>query len=255
LKPVERLCPTGRVPSGLGGPMLTPGNKKLGDKLIWSFGLPSGRPDVCLGLSAACRAHCYARRVEAIRPSVRARYAENLRLSRLPDFEQRLYYDIVLNRVAVVRVHSGGDFYSATYARKWLRVLRRLPRVRFFLYTRCWRDDAVRPVLERMARRRNCRVWYSCDRETGLPARVPPRVRLAWLMTEADDSPPDGVHLVFRVRRLRRQAATRLGGVRVCPEEDGVRRRRPVTCDRCGLCWRALPQERAGQVALPMLSS
>ena len=38
--------------------MLTPGNKKLGRRLIWGFGLPSGRPDLCVGLSAQCLRHC-----------------------------------------------------------------------------------------------------------------------------------------------------------------------------------------------------
>lgn len=234
--------------------MLTPGNKKLGDRLIWSFGLPSGSPEVCRGLTDLCREHCYARRVEQLRPAVRARYEKNLRLSRRPDFEHRVRYFILDHDVAVVRVHVGGDFWSAPYAQKWLRVMCRLPAVRFFFYTRAWRDDAIRPVLERMAALPNCRVWYSCDRETGIPTEVPPRVRLAWLMTGADDPPPAGMGLAFRVRRLRQQAQTRVDGVRVCPEEDGVRRKAPVTCDRCGLCWRPLPGEPHQRIALPVVA-
>src|SRR3954452_14541669 len=105
------------------------------------------------------------------------------------------------------------DFYDATYAGKWLLGMRKLPRVRFFFYTRSWRDAQVRPVLERMGRLPNCRAWYSCDRGTGVPTRVPPRVRLAWLMTGPDDSPPVGVDLTFRVRPLRRQALPRVNGV------------------------------------------
>jgi hypothetical protein len=97
--------------------MLTPGNKKLGGRLIWGFGLPSGRPAVCVGLTDECRAHCYARRVEGLRPAVRARYEKNLRLSRLPDFAQRVRDFLLAHEVAVVRVHTGGDFYAA-YARK-----------------------------------------------------------------------------------------------------------------------------------------
>lgn len=234
--------------------MLTPGNKKLGERLIWTFGLPSGRADVCVGLTDACREHCYARQVEHLRPAVLARYEKNLRLSRLPDFAQRVRYFILNHDITVVRVHVGGDFYSAAYARKWLRVLRWLPSVRFFLYTRSWRHAAIRSVLERMAELPNCRVWYSCDRETGVPAHVPPRVRLAWLMTGADDPPPADTDLAFRIRRLRRQPRTRIDGVRVCPEEDGVVRKEPVTCDRCRLCWRPLPAEPRHGIALPVLS-
>ncbi len=188
--------------------MLTPGNKKLGGALIWGFGLPSGRPDVCVGLSAPCQQHCYARHVERLRPGVLSRYERNLRLSRLRDFPRRVRYFILAHEVAVVRIHTGGDFYDARYARKWLRVLERLPAVRFYFYTRSWRDDAIRPVLEPMAGLPNCRAWYSCDRGTGIPASVPPGVRLAWLMTAPDDAPPRDVHLTFRVRYLRRRPQT-----------------------------------------------
>ena len=233
--------------------MLTPGNKKLGSRLVWGFGLPSGQPDVCVGLSAECQEHCYARQAERLRPAVRARYARNLQLSRLPDFAQRARYFLLAHEAAVVRLHVGGDFYSPGYARKWLRVMRRLPRVSFFFYTRSWRVAAIRPLLEEMAGLANCRAWYSCDRGTGVPARVPPRARLAWLMTGAGDAPPPGVGLAFRVRPLRRRPLTRVNGVRVCPAEDGVRRRARVTCDRCRVCWRPLPAEAPGRTALPVL--
>ncbi len=234
--------------------MLTPGNKKLGERLIWSFGLSSGRAEVSVGMTETCREHCYARQAERLGPDVRAKYEKNLRLSRLPDFAQRVRYFIVNHEITVVRVHVGGDFDSAAYARKWLRVMRWLPSVRFFLYTRSWRHAAIRPVLERMAELSHCRVWYCCDRETGVPGKIPARVRLAWLMTDADDVPPAHMSLVFRIRRLRRHPLTRVHGVRVCPEEDGVLRKQPVTCDRCGLCWRPLPTEPRHRIALPVLS-
>src|SRR5262245_25954902 len=162
--------------------MLTPGNKKLGGRLIWGFGLPSGTAAVCVAMTPACRRHCYAVRTEAYRPGARARYARNLALSRLPDFAQRVRYFILNHDVEVVRVHTGGEFYSAAYARKWLRVMRALPGVRFFFYTRSWRVAAIRPVLERMAALPNCRAWFSCDRDPGLPAARPPGARPARLV-------------------------------------------------------------------------
>ena len=54
--------------------MLAPGNHKLGRSLIWGFGLPSGTPDTCPGLSDACRSDCYAVAVERYRPTAAARY-------------------------------------------------------------------------------------------------------------------------------------------------------------------------------------
>jgi hypothetical protein len=218
--------------------VLSPGNTKLGRRgLIWGFGLPSARPDVCVGASDACREHCYAAAMERLRPAVLARYERNLQLSRLPDFEAVVVALIVVNTIAVVRIHVGGDFYSAAYARKWLRIARRLPEVCFYTYTRSWRDRRIRPVIEQLAGLPNVRVWYSCDRDTGVPDRVPKRVRLAWLMTAQDDLPPPRADLVFRVRRLRGRQAKRIGLTLVCPVENGATGHR-TDCNRCGVCWR-----------------
>jgi hypothetical protein len=222
--------------------MLTPGNHKLGRSLIWGFGLPSGTPDTCPGLTDACRSDCYAVAVERYRPTAAARYRANLRLSRRLDFARRVRAFLVAHAVRVVRVHVGGDFYSAAYAGKWLRVMRKSPRVLFYFYTRSWRVPEVRRVIDRMAALPNCRAWYSADRDTGLPPGLPPRARVAWLMTSPDDLPPPGAGLVFRVRRLRRGPAP--AGVPACPAEDGVPRPRAASCDRCGFCWRPDPGGR-----------
>jgi hypothetical protein len=125
--------------------------------------------------------------------------------------------------------------------------------VRFYFYTRAWRDESIRTILGRMAGLPNCRAWYSCDRETGVPPAIPPRVRLAWLSVAHDDVPPAGASLAFRIRRLRSRPATHLDGVRVCPAEDGVPRGQPVTCERCSLCWQPLPADPARRVGLPLV--
>src|SRR5262249_9457870 len=184
--------------------MLTPGNLKLGKGLIWGFGLPSQL--TCPGKSETCQEHCYSRRTEEFRPQTRSKYLRNLELSKRPDFPRRMVAHIIAHDIAVVRVHTAGDMYSAGYARKWLRVMRQLPWCRVYLISRSRRVEAILPVLVRMARRKNCRVWFSCDRDTGVPSRVPRRVRLAWLMTSEDDLPPRA-DLVFRIRRLRRTPA------------------------------------------------
>ena len=233
--------------------MLTQGNHKLGGRLIWSFSLPSARPDICDGMSALCRQHCYARRLESIRPAMLARYEANYELSLSPTFARRVRAFLVAHDVSVVRLHVGGDFFSPAYARKWLRVMRRSPGVRFYFYTRSWRDGAMRKILERMSLLPNCRAWYSCDRETGFPSTIPPRVRLAWLAIDQDDMLPAGADLVFRVRKLRGQEATHLHGVRVCPAEDGVPHDQPVTCERCSMCWQPLPEVSSQRVSLPLL--
>lgn len=229
--------------------MLTPGNHKLGRWLIWGFGLPSGSLDICPGLTSTCRSHCYAVAVERFRPAAAAKYRRNLCHSLRRDFARRIRAFLVLHRVRVVRIHTGGDFYSVRYAQQWLEVIRRSSRVVFFFYTRSWRIPAIRSVIDQMAELPNCRVWYSCDRDTGVPALVAPRVRVAWLMTDTHDRPPPGVDLVFRVRRLRRQS-TPFREPRICPAEDGQPRSVPVTCEQCGVCWRMPTGPR---VSLPVV--
>ena len=188
----------------------------------------------------------------AYRKTAAAKYAANLALARRPDFVARVRAFLVAHHVRVVRVHTGGEFFSARYARKWRRIMRRSPRVRFFTYTRAWRVPAIKAVLGDIAGLPNARVWYSCDRETGLPADIPDRVHIAWLMADEDDRPPAGSDLVFRVRRLRSRPASTIGGVPVCPAEDGTARAARPTCDRCRLCWRRRSGD-AGRLPLPLL--
>jgi hypothetical protein len=221
--------------------MLFPGNAKLGRHLIWSFSLPSGTAAVCVGMTPTCRRICYAAKLESYRPTTAKRYAINLRLSRRRGFVRRIRAFIIANYVRIVRIHAGGEFFSQRYARKWLAIIRRSPKVRFFTYTRSWRVPAIRGVLEEMAAEPNLQLWYSADRGTGLPDRLPAGVRVAWLMTAQDERPPRPVDLIFRVTPLRRTQITEIDGVPVCPAEDGLPRNHPVTCDLCRTCWRPPP--------------
>lgn len=218
--------------------MLFPGNAKLGRHLIWAFSLPSGKAEVCVGMTPACRRVCYAARLESYRPNAARRYETNLKRSRRRGFVRRIRAFLVANHVRILRIHAGGEFFSARYTRKWLAIIRRSPRVRFYTYTRSWRVPVVREVLEAMAAEPNLQLWYSADRDTGLPDCVPERVRVAWLMTEADDVPPRPVDLMFRVRPLRRMPLTVVEETPVCPAEDGLPRKEPMTCGRCRTCWR-----------------
>jgi hypothetical protein len=235
--------------------MLSPGNKKLGYSLIWSFSLPSGNPESCPGMSSLCQRHCYARRMENRRPKVQKAYARNLAFSQRDDFARRIRHYILAHDIRVVRLHVGGDFFCVEYAQKWLWIIKRLHRVKFFFYTRTWRDPPIRAVIEQMAMLPNCFAWYSCDRETGLPAGVPPRIRLAWLMVDADDTPPEPVDLIFRNYQLRREPLLRLNGNKVCPEQDGVARETHITCDRCQYCFRLSGNPSGDRIPLPLAST
>ena len=222
--------------------MLTPGNAKLGADLIWGFGLPSGGA-VCVGMTKTCRAVCYAVRTEQYRPKAADRYRRNLALSKTKGFVRRMRAFLIAHHVRVVRIHTAGEFDSPRYVRKWRRIIARSPKVKFFTYTRSWRLPAIRKELERLAELPNLQLWFSADRETGVPESVPPRVRGAWLRTDGDDGPPIGlaagvrVDLIFRVQRLRRIPLAEWNGIPICPAEAGLPGPKP-TCDRCRMCWK-----------------
>jgi hypothetical protein len=142
--------------------------------------------------------------------------------------------EIAANAVRTLRVHVAGDFWSAAYAKAWLAIARRCPDTRFFVFTRSWRVPAIRPVLEELARLPNVRLFWSLDAATGLPGRVPPQVRLAYMALDEDDLPPLDADLVFVDAPLRRERRVRMAGVLVCPMENGTGWH--GTCEKCRLC-------------------
>ena len=229
--------------------MLTPGNKKLGGHLIWGFGLPSGTAKLCPGMTPICRRVCYAVRLQSYRPQTAKLYHRNLQLAKQKDFVQRMRAFIIAQGIRVVRIHSAGEFGTARYARKWGRIIAKSPKVKFFTYTRAWRVPAIREVLDELSQLPNLALWYSADRETGMPGNISPRVRIAWLMTAAEEAPPPEADLVFRTLALRKQPAVEVAGVPVCPAENG--HLPSATCDRCRICWRPAP---SGRLALPVLT-
>jgi hypothetical protein len=175
---------------------------------------------------------CYADHGHFTLPSVKERLDWCYRQSLRDDFASRLAGEIRHKGVLVLRVHAAGDFYSREYAEKWLDVMRQSPRVRFYWYSRSWRVPDIAPVLEQMAALKCCRAWYSLDRDTGIPATVPPGVRLAYLQVEADEE-PELLDLLFVVRRLTGHAR-RVRLPLLCPHQADRR----DNCGHCGQCFR-----------------
>lgn len=211
--------------------LLTQGNGKVGESIhLWS--IPA--VETCPGRSPVCERFCYARQGRFLFPAVEERLRWNYEQSLLDTFAERMAKEVKRKGCLVVRVHCSGDFYSAAYAEKWLGVMRRCPKARFYFYTRSWRVPEVAPVLEEMAALKCCRAWYSVDSHTGVPDRVPPGVRIAYLQVDDEDQ-PELVNLMFRVRRLRRR---RIALSLVCPSETPLGKDRQVNCGSCGKCWR-----------------
>ncbi len=212
--------------------LLVLGNTKLGEN-IHQWSIPAVQ--TCPGRSAVCEAVCYASSGRFVMAPVQARLKENLEVSRRGDFVARMVKEIKRRWVQVCRVHVSGDFYSEDYSAKWLQVFLQCPKPIFYAYTRSWRVAAIEPVLRDMAQLPNVRLWFSADRETGLPSILPTGVRVAWLLDE--EGAVETADLLFVVRRLR-SLASRLALPLVCPAEKPQSNEKDVDCGSCGKCWR-----------------
>lgn len=215
--------------------LLTEGNGKLGERGIFVFSLPVH--STCPGSTPTCRACCYADSGQI--KMQQHRYRSKLESAKADSFVSRMVAEIRRGWIGCVRFHVSGDFFSAEYVAKWEAIARALPHVRFYGYTRSWRVPGMALALASLARLGNVRLYFSCDKDSGVPARVPARVRLAYLQTAIDDLPPASFHdregVIFRVRKLRSTVAKRIGLVMVCPVENGATKHR-TDCARCKVC-------------------
>lgn len=216
--------------------MIQKGNSKLG-RSVWAFSLPAVL--TCPGSTDLCRSKCYALKGFYAMPSVKVSLRRSHRRSLRPTFADRMVAAVGTRKAKRLRVHASGDFYSAAYVRKWVEIVRRCPDTVFWAYTRSWRTPAVARALRRLAALPNFRLWYSADRDTGLPEVTPPGVRVCYLAdsdADARDIDPAVVRLVFRDVPDRRTELLSVNGRPVCPVENG--RHSHLTCEKCKLCMR-----------------
>lgn len=209
------------------------GNTKLGKK-IWTFSIPAG--DTCPGKTEACSKECYAASGFFLMPNVAKSLKHKWNATQLESFVSQAISELKSSKAKVCRVHIAGDLYDAEYAKKWLDIFKAVPECRFFLYTRSWRVPEIKTVIMKMARLSNVRMWWSTDKDTGRPNRVPKKVRLAYMQVAHNDVPRYKPDLVFRVDRLRDKVVKRVNTAMVCPVENGVTE--DMTCMKCGFCWR-----------------
>ena len=183
-------------------PCLGEGNTKVG--LVPTFSLPARY--TCPGATNWCLKHCYAWRLEVLRPAIRRAYARNLMLSW--DAERFVY---VMRRtlpaaVPLVRIHVGGDFFHRTYVEAWIRLCKAMRRTKFWAYTRSWSVQSLRPFLEELRELPNVHLFASVDPEMSSP---PAEWRIAWVKT---DSRALGLH---------------------CRHQEGI----ASSCLDCGYCF------------------
>nr|WP_323747574.1 hypothetical protein [Catenulispora rubra] len=127
--------------------LLSNSNRNLARDRIWSWSipalaarLPDGRTIRTCPSAGVCAQACYARSGSYTFPSVKNAHLRNLAFAvQDPDgWEQAMKDELTARRFdgAAVRIHDSGDFFSADYARSWLRIIRSAPNTRFYAYTK-----------------------------------------------------------------------------------------------------------------------
>jgi len=111
------------------------GNRKLSSRVL-IFSLPAGADGTC---PCTCPG-CYARKTERIFPSAAA--SRGMNLSMLQAYGPRVIVSAIkaiLNKyrhlIDAIRIHEGGDFYSAAYANAWMDAAAHAREFRIATYT------------------------------------------------------------------------------------------------------------------------
>ena len=214
---------------------------KLGPN-AFVFNLPV--KTTCPGKTTTCEeAVCYADRGHYGWPRHRTRYEANLEATRTPGFVARAVAELRGRGARLLRIHSSGDFYSAAYVRAWSEIMAEVPEVTAWAYTRSWRLPEILDELRTLGRLANVRLWFSADRDTGIPPEVE-GVRVC-LLRDGDEPFPDPegrVDLVFPTREKGRSPAKRFAlplapePALICPAYQGTAASVHVTCEECRVC-------------------
>ena len=142
------------------------GNRKVGR--VWTFSLPSFV--TCPGASPWCRKHCYAWRLERLRPLCRRAYVRNLALSLEPERFEAHVLQLLPEDTSLVRIHVGGDYYGPEYVEAWRRICEARPDKQFWSYTRSWSVATLRPSLEELRALHNLELFASLDPDMPMPS-------------------------------------------------------------------------------------
>lgn len=208
------------------------GNAKLGPNVLtWS--IPAVHS--CPGSTALCRSLCYADKNFFRMAAAKSKFSKNWQFSKRKDFvavATKLLSKTKAN--TLLRLHVAGDFYDKEYIEKWYDILQQCPHLKTWVYTRSWRLTDMYPAIAKLAALPNVSMWFSCDRETGHPKKMPMGVRTAYMMVDATDIPHYTPDLYFRDYAVRDTVAKYIQGALVCPAENGISGH--VQCEKCKVC-------------------
>lgn len=118
---------------------LSNNNSKLAKSGIFAWGIPAGQSAsgkiTCPG-AGTCKTGCYALQGFFVMPVVKAAQEARLTLSQSAEFIDVIDAEIKRRKVKKLRIHDSGDFYTLTYLRYWIEIMRLNPEVQFYAYTK-----------------------------------------------------------------------------------------------------------------------
>ncbi len=112
--------------------------KKSGVR-TFNFGIPAYQSSTGLKTcpqAGACAKGCYALAGAYRFSNVAKAFEARLEATLQPDFDARMVEEIRACKAKRVRIHDSGDFYNYGYLAKWLSVMKQLPDVQFYAYTK-----------------------------------------------------------------------------------------------------------------------
>jgi hypothetical protein len=101
-----------------------------------SFDIPAKK--TCPG-AGDCAKVCYAAKLSRIYPSYALKVERNHVATKRADFVEVISEEISdfhEKGGKYFRIHSGGDFYNQEYLDKWVEVMKRFPKLKFYAYTK-----------------------------------------------------------------------------------------------------------------------
>lgn len=109
---------------------ISKGNKKVKANI---FNLPT---IITCGKNLKCHKFCYARKAERLYPQVLPCRMNNLKESKDKLFITNMINELSNRKNKIVRIHESGEFYSKDYIQKWFTVCNKLPKHKFYAYTK-----------------------------------------------------------------------------------------------------------------------
>ena len=113
--------------------------KKMSGAKTFNWGIPAYKNvdgfKTCPN-AAACVKGCYAKMGAYTFSNVAKVFENRLTLAQSAEFETVINSELKRRKVERLRIHDSGDFFSAQYLNKWIRIIAANPDVQFYAYTK-----------------------------------------------------------------------------------------------------------------------